>query len=156
MKNFLEYLNYDAMTGMFTWAKQVGSVRIGSVAGSAQSGGYRQINLQGKSVYTHRLAWFFVTGEVPQSEIDHLNGIRDDNRFCNLREVTRRVNVQNQHNSRKKSGLMGVWKDKRNGRWITSLTTDGVVKRLGTFATESEAHHAYLAEKRLSHVGCTL
>lgn len=156
MKQFLDFLKYDCDSGVFTWVVSPSSrAPVGSVAGRLQSLGYRQIKLRGARVYAHRLAWFFATGKQPEYEIDHINGERDDNRFCNLRDVPRRINVQNQHKTRKKAGLLGAAKDK-NGRWKTSVTTDGVVFRQSGFATEIEANAAYLAQKRIRHEGFAL
>lgn len=157
MKEFFDFLDYDPLTGHFTWKKRSSSrASAGSIAGRMQSLGYRQIKLRGKTFYAHRLAWLFVTGAMPAHEIDHINGNRDDNRFANLRDIPRRLNVQNQHRTRKDSGLMGTWMDKRCGRWKSAVSTLGVVKRLSSFDTEAQANSAYLEEKRKQHEACVL
>lgn len=158
MNEFLEWLAYDQETGVFTWKKSPSSrVRAGACAGRVQSLGYLQIKLRGQLVYAHRLAWFFVTGKEPQFEIDHINGVRDDNRFANLRDVPRRINVQNLHTVKKKSGgLPGTSLNKKTGRWTARVVTDGKVTRVGPFDTEREAREAYVTEKRAQHEGCTL
>ena len=58
-------------------------------------GGYRKITIDGKVYSAARLAWFYKTGRWPDPEIDHINRIRDDNRWENLREATRADNLAN-------------------------------------------------------------
>src|SRR5215467_10234620 len=57
---------------------------IGDVAGWLDDRGYRSVNLEGKSYKVHRLVWLLTYGSWPNGEIDHINGIRSDNRVSNL------------------------------------------------------------------------
>lgn len=73
----------------------------------------------------HRIAWLLHTGKEPINQIDHLNGIRDDNRFSNLREATNRDNQCNRHKKvgKDKDLPIGVYRCKRKGRpgiWYAS------------------------------------
>ena len=117
-----EVLNYDPETGVFVWVvKPSKSIKIGNVAGSDHTTGYRHIAINRKIIKSHRLAWLYMTGAFPPDQIDHINRIRNDNRFVNLRAVTR---SENQHNSGKRknntAGYKGVSyrKDEKNG-WQT-------------------------------------
>ncbi|HGL4295615.1 TPA: HNH endonuclease [Citrobacter sedlakii] len=114
-----KYLHYDPNTGLFRW--QVYRSRIArpnSIAGSIQSKGYINIMIEGKNYYAHRLAWIVTYGETPQ-EIDHINGIRSDNRIGNLRNCTSSQNKLNSKvNTRNKSGVKGVFWHERDKRWI--------------------------------------
>ena len=92
--NLLEIMDYDKETGVFTWKKQRRGVRVGVPLGTCNGYGYLRITVLGQSYYAHRLAWFYVHGEWPSDEIDHINSIRKDNRICNLREAT---TSENQH-----------------------------------------------------------
>ncbi len=63
--------------------------------------GYRVLSICGGAWPEHRLIWKIITGQEPVGLIDHINGVRDDNRFENLRDVTP---SQNRINRR-----MGYW-----------------------------------------------
>lgn len=69
----------------------------GFICGRIDASGYRRINISSVDWAEHRLIWKVVTGEDPQGVIDHINGIRDDNRFENLRDVPPSVNAMNHH-----------------------------------------------------------
>lgn len=105
----------------------------------------------------HRLAWLYVYGEWPNGDIDHIDGDRLNNRIANLRDVSRRVNLENQRRPKacNKSGFLGV-KTFRDQRFQARIQVRGVQLHLGTFDTPHEAHAAYVAAKRNLHQGCTL
>jgi len=75
---------------------------VGHHAGWIDANGYRQVQLAGKVFYAHRIAWLLQTGSWPKQQIDHINGIRSDNRWCNLRDVSKSRNMENQHKKRGK------------------------------------------------------
>ena len=52
------------------------------------------------TVSTHRLIWALQTGEWPKQQIDHINGVKDDMRFSNLRDVSAKINHRNYRNNR--------------------------------------------------------
>lgn len=83
-----ELLNYDPETGLFSWNAKRGRCAKLAVAGSWNSYGYRRITVDGRGYPAHRLAWLHVHGRWPQGEIDHINGIKHDNRLANLCEAT--------------------------------------------------------------------
>ena len=89
----------------------------------------------------HRLIWMLHYGYVPNI-VDHINGIKDDNRIENLRDVTQRENGQNLPCHRK-GKLPGA---KKSGKyWNASLSIKGARVSLGSYATEKDAHLAYIA-----------
>jgi hypothetical protein len=80
-------LAYDAQTGIFTWIKPLSNVRKpGDRAGTTQKNGTRIISIDKRPFVESRLAWFYVTGSWPNSDIEHINGNPTDNRWSNLRE----------------------------------------------------------------------
>lgn len=149
---------YDKDTGVFTWmVNRQGHAKAGSLAGTiSTSTGYLDLFIAGRRYGAHRVAWLYEHGKFPEGEIDHINGIRDDNRIENLRDVSTGVNRQNQRKAHKgsRTGVLGV---RPNGRGFeASIQTDGKQITLGTYPTIAMAEAAYLAGKRRLHVGCTL
>lgn len=125
-------------------------------AGSKNAQGYIAIKINGQTFKAHRIAWMMETGSDPLQQIDHKNGIRHDNRWCNLRDVTRSVNLQNLRGARSDSatGLLGAWPCV--GGFTAQINVNGKRLRLGTFSTAEQAHAAYLDAKRQHHAGCTI
>lgn len=152
--------NYDPETGVFT-RRSPSDRRFhdGQVVGHASDNGYIHFSIDNKKYGAHRLAWFYVHGEWPTGDIDHINGDRADNRIANLRDVSRSVNLQNQrapksHN--KSTGILGAHLHTQTGRFTSRIRVNGQNKHLGCFATAEQAHVAYVAAKRELHEGNTL
>jgi hypothetical protein len=142
-------LQYDKDTGLFTWVINKSGIR-GLIAGSIDFKGYRIIGINNKRYRSHRLAWLYVYGKLPMGIIDHINGIVDDNRIENLRDVTSRINNQNTK-SHRSGKLVGCSWAKHTNRWMARIKTNGKTKYLGYYDTELEAHKAYL--KYISKTG---
>jgi hypothetical protein len=145
-----ELLHYDPETGVFTWIKITGTrVRVGDVAGSLTTNGYRRLAINGKSYKAHRLAWLYVTGGWPSADLDHINGVPGDDRWANLRLATR---AQNGANSRRavnnKSGFKGVSWHAQNRKWVATIMVNGRNKHLGYFDDRAAAHEAYTIAAR--------
>ncbi len=154
----VEILDYDAESGAFRWrVNRAGGAKAGDVAGYVSKQGYRQIMIKGWPHRAHRLAFLIMTGEWPAQVIDHLNGIKDDNRFSNLRAVSNEINAQNQRNARQdsRSGILGV-SPARAGRYQATIQVGGKTRHLGYFDSPEVAHQMYLAAKRMLHPGNTL
>lgn len=97
-----------------------------------------------------------MTGEWPIGDIDHINGIRHDNRWSNLRVVSAQVNQQNRRraNANGRAGLLGV--NPYKNKFRAYIKIDGRTKYLGSYETADRAHAEYVAAKRQFHEGCTL
>lgn len=141
-----EHLEYDPTDGVFIWSANASPRLRGRRAGTAMANGYRRVRIDGEYYTEHRLAWVYMTGDCPELQIDHVNGLRWDNRWENLRLAT---NAQNQRNRRtnfnNRIGLKGVCVGYR-GRY-RAVIFDG--KRsifLGHFDTPKQAHDAYSAK----------
>lgn len=133
-KDLHELLAYDADTGALTWrVHRGGRAAAGSRAGCADPRGYRLISAAGQQHWEHRLVWFFVHGEWPALEIDHINGDRGDNRIANLRLATRSQQNMN------RPGVAGVAYDSSRNKWMAHIREDGRMKNLGRFASRDEA-----------------
>lgn len=152
-----ELLDYNPETGLFTWAISRRGCRKGDPTGKPHRNGYIMIGVMYRHRLAHRLAWLHTYGDWPTGEIDHINGIRSDNRIANLRDVSTAVNRQNLRAARSDNhhtGLLGVYKN--HGQWSARVQVNGTQHYLGSFSTPEEAHSAYLAAKRKMHPGCTI
>lgn len=155
-----EVLKYEAATGLFWWIERKQGRTTNKPAGCVNKiHGYALIGIDGKLYKAHRLAWFYINGKWPDHMIDHINGIKHDNRIENLRDVTRDINGQNQHKATKQNkstGLLGVYYDAQRKKYSAQITVNGSTKHLGRFNTPQEAHQVYLEAKRQYHPGCTI
>ncbi len=147
-------LAYDPVTGAMTWnVDRSSTARKGDNAGSMHKDGYLQIKFRGYgcSSFCHRLAVVLMTGAWPDGEVDHINGIRTDNRWENLRLVSRSQNMRNRKIGRRNtSGIMGVHWCKRFSCWKARIDKDGEKFNLGSFRNLLDAASARKsAEMRL-------
>lgn len=153
----LELLDYSEHTGLFT--RKSGRCD-GEIAGSLKNHGYLDIKVERRCYLAHRLAWFYVYGIWPNSDIDHKDGIRTNNRIQNLREATKQHNAQNKKNPRidNASGFLGVVLIRCRGpnKFQARIGHKGISHYLGVFKTPEEAQQAYLFAKRNVHSFCTI
>jgi hypothetical protein len=153
-------LNYNCDTGVFTWLKTSNSHALkGSIAGHVRSDGRIKINVNSKTYYAHRLAWFYIYGDFPKKHIDHINGNPSDNRICNLRQATDAQNNQNKTkplSTNKTSKYLGVSFEKKAGKYVAQICKNRKSYRLGYFDNQDEAYETYLKAKRELHEFCTI
>jgi len=134
-------VEYDKDTGLLTWRPRDGNNRFnaklsGKPAFSQVSGGYLIGRLNGVNLKAHRVAWAIHYGEWPPNQIDHINGIRSDNRLVNLRSVVNSENGKNQKTrSTNKSGEPCISWFGRDAKWWVKITVDGKTKHIGYFDT---------------------
>lgn len=149
----MELLEYDPQSGVFTWnVRRGGTASAGSVAGFVRNDGYCEIKIDGQIFLSHRLAWLYVHGELPEKKIDHINEIKGDNRIENLREATHSENQWNisaaRSDSRSKMRGVRLWCGKR---WMARIKVRGKNINLGYFDNPEDARAAYLAAKQVHH-----
>jgi hypothetical protein len=134
-----EVLEYNPDTGVFTWIK-----RNGNVAGTKTNWGYVSIKIKRKRYQAHRLAHLYMTGNFPENFTDHINHIRDDNRWTNLRDATLSQNQANQSKRKDNtSGYKGVCWDKAAKKWRATINYMNKNIYLGLYTTPQEANEAY-------------
>lgn len=127
-------LHYCPETGVFTWKLSQGTVKKGSAASSVNARGYPRIGVNGKMYTQHRLAFLYMEGEFPPDGVDHINGIKEDNRWSNLRKASQRENGKNTklgHNNT--SGVSGVSYERKSNSWRARISVDGVRLSLGNY-----------------------
>lgn len=110
---------------------------------ATNSYGYSIITIFCTKFMAHRVIWAYHYGEWPINEIDHINGIKRDNRLENLRDVTTSENQKNRCLAIiNTSGSMGVGFHKRQKKWRAYIASEGKQYHLGTFKTQLEALEA--------------
>ena len=136
--------DYNQETGIFTRKLSTSNVKSGTVAGYKNNDGYIKISINYKSYLAHRLAWIYVYGKLSKECIDHINGIKDDNRISNLREASRQENNFNRKKSTKSSSdYKGVTWNKRDKKWRAQCTFNKKVIQIGSFDNAEKASEAY-------------
>lgn len=149
-----QLLKYEPETGKLFWKERpremfpadrhwkmwntrfAGSEAFTSVDGS----GYRHGGIFARIYKAHRVIWLMQTREWPSEQIDHINGVRDDNRFGNFRSVSSAENSRNRSLAVNNiSGVTGVFWRKRTQKWHAQIDIDGCRIRLGCFAAIEDA-----------------
>jgi hypothetical protein len=145
-------LHYSPDTGVFTWVVRRSGIKANGIAGSIHHTGYIHIKVKSKLYAAHRLAWLYIHGSFPVDGIDHINGVRNDNRIINLRPATKAENGFNQgmasHNS---SGYKGVSWHKRTKKWFARCNVNGKTCFIGCFDRPEDASLAYQNFARINH-----
>jgi hypothetical protein len=121
-----------------TWhSRFCGKAKLGN-----DGNGYQTICIDSRAYRAHRIAWLYMTGEHPK-QIDHINHIRSDNRFCNLRNVEPRQNSMNRSMSKRNtSGVNGVSWNQRFGKWAARLGMNFERRFIGYFHNIEDAKAA--------------
>lgn len=146
-------VRYEPETGLFFANKAFGKLPAGRQLGYVcKDTGYLVISLNHRIYKAHRLAWLYMTGSWPIDRIDHINGVKLENRFSNLREATDAGNNHNRHRaqSNNKFGLHGVYVHPK-GKFLAHIRVNKKKIHLGSFDTPEQAVSAYLAAKLIHH-----
>jgi hypothetical protein len=157
-------LDYDPATGLFVWrprdadmfscpghdAKWNARYAGAPALCTPHVNGYLYGGVMGRNVLAHRAAWAITSGAHPEFEIDHINGIRADNRIENLRPVTSAENKRNQARpNTNTTGVVGVTRHRRDDRWQAQIQVGGKNIYLGQFRTLDEAIAARQRAERI-------
>lgn len=153
-----EFISYNQETGIcnfnerdIKWLKSEGAWKTWNTSNanreinySDKRAGYIQCRIFNKLFMVHRLIWLHMEGEWPNA-IDHINGIRDDNRWCNLRNVSQHDNSKNARISKNNtSGFMGVSLCKSDQIWEAFIMVNRKKIYLGRFKNKNDAASARL------------
>lgn len=144
------WFDYNSTTGILTWRR---GREYGHAAGTItkhKCGVTLKVQLCGKKYAASRIIWKWVTGNEPVALIDHSDNNQLNNSWSNLREATSGQNTANRKkHSGTKNTLKGTWWNTYG--WAAGVTINGKQTFLGNFATEQEAHDAYVAASRQIH-----
>lgn len=140
---------YDPQDGRLYWKKReeneiwVASWNLrnaGRAVGSLSNHGYLSTRVDNRKYQVHRLVWLFIHGQHPSDFIDHINGVRTDNRIQNLRIAPMLVNGKNQAmRSTNKSGVMGVSWVRGREKWFSQIMVAGKTISLGYYDNIADA-----------------
>lgn len=135
----------------WSYAPDTGHIlRDGKVVGSKDSAGYLVVWHDGKCKRAHRLAFELMGVPVPK-QVDHINGVRDDNRWCNLRAASNMQNQYNRKGTSKQGHKKGAYFNKRANAWYSLIRYNGKREYLGHFRSEDAAHCAYVRRSKEVH-----
>lgn len=136
-----ELLNYDPLTGVFTYKTVRKGCRVGNVAGWVHRKGYRYIMIDYVNYAAHRLAWAYYYGKDPGNRlVDHKHHNRDDNRISELRLATEGQSARNKP-------AKGITQ-RQSGNWQVYLQIEGANKCLGTYVCPVEAKAVFEAARK--------
>ena len=142
--------HYSPTTGEFTRTHKVSKtgtlVKCSFISSSLGSAGYLRVSVNRKSYLVHRLVFLYMTGQFPTDNVDHVNGVRTDNRWSNLRTVDQRNNSMNTTLSvRNMTGTTGVFWDSVRERYMANIMVNGKTIFLGRFTDKCDAVTARLS-----------
>lgn len=157
-------LLYDPGTGKLTWERREPSMFIDHGGHSPEhqcsrwngsfalteaftcltNTGYKHGRIFGKGYLAHRVIWALWNGEWPNTDIDHRDRDKTNNRIDNLRLATKSLNGANMsHIQGGTSRFRGVCWSKVAKKWISYITHQQKRHYLGTFIDEVQAARAY-------------
>lgn len=152
-----QVMHYNPFTGIFTRKISLGCRKKGDIVhGGNHSSGYKFAVIDKESYNLSRLAFLYMEGYFPENDIDHINRVRHDNRWVNLREVTRSCNAKNRIiRSDNSTGVTGVSFDRFKNKWVAGISINGKHKHLSYHNKKAEAVYArWFAEVENNYHDC--
>lgn len=145
LKHCNEYWNYNPETGFLKVKKKFSKFsnrQIGQTVGYIHAG-YLATAINNKTIFIHRIVFLMYHKYMPEF-IDHVNGVKNDNRIENLRSCTRSQNGMNRGPFKNnKSGFKGVCWFKCRKKWHAQIYLNSKRIHIGLFKSEIEAAKAY-------------
>ena len=144
---------FEYRDGALYWKRRKwADTKAGKRAGSIHPSGYRFVTVQNiGQCREHRVIFMMHHGYLPK-QIDHINGIRDDNRIENLRASDNFTNSQNAKRlCTNTSGVKGVCFDKAAGKWKARIYIGGKRKTIGYYDNIADAELEIRAVREQFH-----
>ena len=136
-EEFRSKYHYNPETGVISALYgKIGEMKpSNSALGHTNSDGYCIICIGYKQYNASRLAHLYMTGAWPEKgkHMDHINGIKNDNRWSNLRCVSRSENI---HNT---DVRLGVRFHEQCKQWEARIAINNKKINLGLFASKDSA-----------------
>lgn len=153
-ERLIDVLVYEPTTGDAFFRSRSGELRK---AGCLDPFGYVIVRIDYNGYRLHRLAFLYMNKRWPDEEVDHIDGDKGNNRWLNLRDVNRFMNIQNcdKPKGKSKSGYRGVYVHHNKFSARISVAKDGKRKtiNLGLHDTLEEASFAYTEAQKIYHPG---
>lgn len=144
-------LRYEPETGKLFWResaafpKQCNTRLSGVEAGAMAKDGYLRVGINKKNYLAHRAIWAIYHNNWPDSDIDHIDGDKSNNRICNLRIVSKTENSRNSSlRIDNNSGVTGVYWDRLRNKWKAQISVNRRHLYLGAF---TDLESALIARK---------
>lgn len=135
--------DYNPATGQLVRRYTTSSrAQRGDLVGCKNALGYLVVRIGPKLYLCHRIIWLWMTGDWPAADVDHINRDRRDNRWDNLRDVTRSVNL---HNKQIDSGCYWAARD---AVWVAAIQVAGVKTHIGQHKDRDVAEAMYAKAKQ--------
>ena len=149
-------LDYDEISGVFSWKVYRGNRKPGDIAGSKNGGGYLHIQIDKKKYLLHRLVFLWFYGYWPENRIDHVDRNTLNNARRNLREASQMCNMRNQKVRKSSStGITGVSLLKLTGEFVAHIGINHKLVFLGRYKRKEDAAMArWEAEKKHKFPNC--
>lgn len=145
-----ELFDYDELSGNLIRLVSRGRAKAGINGGTVHWSGYMQINVDGVKYQLSRIIWLHKTGQWPIAEIDHKNGVKNDNRWCNLREASKVENGRNRPKKPCKNSHLPKNVRKNGKGYQAFFYHNQKFVSLGTYKTSEEA--GKIAKEHISQV----
>lgn len=136
----------------YTYNPKTGDIysRFGKIIKAKTNKGYIYIgtiiNKKYYNLLAHHFAWYNIYGNCNTDQIDHINGIPNDNRICNLRNVNQNKNQWN------RKAAKGYYLNKDVNKYVSQIAVNKRIIYLGIYSSEQEARQAYLNAKEKYHI----
>lgn len=128
MLEIKEALTYDPISGVLYFKDTGLPIKTHNTCQ-----GYFGVSYDGVSYLAHRLIFLLVDGTLPEKDVDHINGIKTDNRFSNLRKVTRQQNTFNRSKNLNKDLPKNVYLHKPSGRYQVKMKINKETRHFGYY-----------------------